>query len=291
MTTHKFGGSWTTEKLAILQKYLVAYTTIFKGNPAARHFRTLYIDAFAGTGYRSAQTAGDMAMLPDLEQLDAQGYLKGSAVIALECEPAFDGYVFIEQKPDHVAALEQLKISHPDRAITVLPGDANSQLRRLIKATNWNKHRAVVFLDPYGMQVDWSLLDAIAKTKAIDLWLLFPLGVGVNRLLTRAGEPPKDWADALTRIFGTEAWRDEFYASQVQETLFGSEEVRSKTASFDSIGCFLVKRLKTIFVEVAPKPLALLNSRGNPLYLLCFAAGNPKGAPTALKIAKHILEN
>jgi hypothetical protein len=29
---------------------------------------------------------------------------------------------------------------------------------------------------------------------------------------------------------------------------------------------------------------------GVPIYLLCFAAGNPKGAPTAVKIAKDILE-
>jgi hypothetical protein len=28
----------------------------------------------------------------------------------------------------------------------------------------------------------------------------------------------------------------------------------------------------------------------NPLYLLCFAAGNDKGAPIAVKIANHILK-
>ncbi len=38
------------------------------------------------------------------------------------------------------------------------------------------------------MQVDWKTIEAVAATKAIDLWLLFPLGVGVNRLLTRSGD-------------------------------------------------------------------------------------------------------
>lgn len=33
----------------------------------------------------------------------------------------------------------------------------------------------------------------------------------------------------------------------------------------------------------------LMNSKNISLYLLCFAAGNPKGAPTALKIANYIL--
>ncbi len=42
----RFGGSWTKEKLDILQRYLNAYTTALKNQP----FRLWYIDAFAGTG-------------------------------------------------------------------------------------------------------------------------------------------------------------------------------------------------------------------------------------------------
>jgi len=45
-----FGGSWTQEKLELLQKYLRAYTTIFARNPQAAYFDTAYVDAFAGTG-------------------------------------------------------------------------------------------------------------------------------------------------------------------------------------------------------------------------------------------------
>ena len=43
------------------------------------------------------------------------------------------------------------------------------------------------------------------------------------------------------------------------------------------------------FAGVAPNPLPLTNSRGNPLYLLCFACGNPKGCKPALDIATYIL--
>jgi len=31
------------------------------------------------------------------------------------------------------------------------------------------------------MQVDWTTLEAVASTQAIDIWILFPLGIGVNR--------------------------------------------------------------------------------------------------------------
>ena len=45
---------------------------------------------------------------------------------------------------------------------------------------------------------------------------------------------------------------------------------------------------KRIFARVAPKPYVLRNSKNTPLNLFCFAAGNPKGAPTAVKIAQEI---
>jgi three-Cys-motif partner protein len=56
MSSHQFGGRWTEEKLERLRKYLVAYTTIFKANERAKHLRTTFVDAFAGTGtYRATK--------------------------------------------------------------------------------------------------------------------------------------------------------------------------------------------------------------------------------------------
>lgn len=45
---HQFGGNWTQEELARLQKYLPAYTTIFTRNQWAQQYTTHYVDAFAG---------------------------------------------------------------------------------------------------------------------------------------------------------------------------------------------------------------------------------------------------
>ena len=61
----------------------------------------------------------------------------------------------------------------------------------------------MLFLDPYGMQVEWRTIEAIAKTEAIDLWLLFPLAIGVNRLLTKSGEIPESWRRRLNLLLGT----------------------------------------------------------------------------------------
>jgi three-Cys-motif partner protein len=290
---HQFGGDWTSDKLERVRKYLHAYTTIFAANIKAQKLHTIYMDAFAGTGYRNLphSQSDSMPFLEGTEE-DNQAFLKGSARIALEVEPPFKEYVFIEQDAEFADELEQLKSEFMEqrRKISVISQDANSYLLGWTQKTNWDTSRAVVFLDPYGMQIEWSVLQALGRTRAVDLWMLFPLGVAVNRLLKKSAPPPAGWAQALTRIFGTEDWRDAFYPRQKVLTLFGEEEVQQKEADFGKIGQFFIDRLNTVFTAVSPKPLALRNSKNNPLYLLCFASANPKGAPTAIKIANHILK-
>ena len=293
MLKHEFGGDWTDEKLDCLREYLPAYARIFRSNLRARYFTTTYVDAFAGMGYRlPTRSQSPNPPLFDLRDKDRESYLKGSARIALEVEPGFHHYLFIDKNPQYVQALEQLKTEFPGRAaqIHIELAEANTYLAQWCAKTDWKKNRAVVFLDPYGMQVDWSLLQTIANTKAIDLWLLFPLRVSVNRLLTRGEPPPVEWGQALTRIFGADTWKAEFYPQQTVLTLFGEEESLCKRTTFDHIERFFVQRLKTIFTEVVEEPLQLYNSKNVPIYLLCFAAGNLRGAPYAIRIARYIIQ-
>lgn len=299
MQPHRFGGRWTDEKLARLGKYLHEHMKIFTVNERARHFETVYVDAFAGSG--SWVDTAPPAATSDLfgpshsddqpESEDGQ-LRKGSAEIALRVEPPFGRYVFIEKNRDRVTQLEQLQVRFPRLAsrIEIACREANAFLQDWCRATDWHDHRAVVFLDPYGMQVEWATLERIAKTRAIDLWFLFPLGVAVNRLLMKKDTPPDVWARALTRLFGTEEWLTEFYREQEQQTLWGPVSAFEKHADCTGIAGFFKKRLESIFTRVANNPLPLTNSTGCPLYLLCFAAGNPKGADTAVRIAQHLLK-
>jgi three-Cys-motif partner protein len=289
--SHLFGGDWTTAKLDVVAEYLARYTTALKNT----RFKKGYIDAFAGTGYREAKMdseagASQTLLLPDLATQEPQDLLEGSAVRALKTDPPFDSYVFIERSPARCRQLEDLKVRFPDRAnfIQIREGDANLEIQALC-SKNWSSHRAVLFLDPYGMQVEWKTIDAIAKTKAIDLWVLFPLGIGVNRLLKKSGHIPQSWRRRLDLLLGTTNWYDEFYSVESEPTLFGKPEEQVVKATVDTIGRYFIRRLKTVFAGVADEPKVLLNSANCPLYLLCFAVGNPKGANIALRIANHLL--
>lgn len=288
---HEFGGDWTTKKLEILGGYLQSYVTALK----RFSFHKVYIDAFAGTGYRTMQRdpiSSTGLLSPDLADQASQQLLDGSARIALKTVPPFDSYVFIERSPDRCAALDGLRSEFAELAedITITQGDANERIRRVCADTPWNMRRAVLFLDPYGMQVEWQTIEAVAHTNAIDLWLLFPLGIGVSRLLTRSGEIPASWRARLDSLLGTTDWYDEFYRVEREPTLFGAEEEHLIKATNETIGRYFVERLRSVFAGVA-EPGVLRNSSNCPLYQFCFAAGNAKGAPTALRIANHLLKS
>jgi three-Cys-motif partner protein len=286
---HLFGGDWTAEKLERVRKYLVAYATIMK----EKRFRFAYIDAFAGTGYRTISKAKRAAetLFPEILEEDSQKFIAGSARIALEVKPRFNKYIFIELNPKRVIQLEKLKEEFPVLAedIIISPSDANTFLKDLCLNRDWSSHRAVLFLDPYGMQVTWDTIEAIAKTQAIDMWLLFPLGVAVNRMVTRSGKINPMWQRKLDSMFGATDWYEAFYQPKSTTWLFEEEATLEKVVNFDSIGEYFVRRLETVFAGVAKNPRPLVNSRNNPLYLLCFASGNPRGAQTAIKIAQDIL--
>jgi three-Cys-motif partner protein len=299
MAEQNFGGEWTQRKLNCLRKYLNAYRNIFTGNAAARHLRTWYVDAFAGTGSRGRADVPEVpeaALFQDVYQdSDTAQYFEGSAKIALGLAKPFDRYLFIEKSKSHVATLKQtIEQDHPG----LLPrcefrtGDANAELRAWCKERDWKKERAVVFLDPFGMQVEWATIEALAATKGIDLWYLFPLGIGAARLLKRDGDIPEAWKKKLDSLFGTSAWQTEFYRENTTQTdLFGGEHTRvERDADATKIEAFIHARLDASFEKTA-KGLVLENSRSSPLYLLCFAASNPRGATTAVKIAQDILKD
>lgn len=285
-----FGGDWTDEKLERVRKYLAAYTTIMSKQP----FRFAYIDAFAGTGYRDLrqETSSGELMFPELAEQESQSFLEGSARIALQIKPRFHKYIFIEKDAKRFEELRKLKEEFPllRNDIDLQNEDANDFLQTFLQGKNWQKHRAVLFLDPYGMQVEWKTIEAIAHTQAIDLWILFPLGVAVNRLLRKDGNIDPVIRARLDSLFGATDWYDAFYRTVKRVGLFGEETITEKVGGFESISEYFVKRLQTTFADVAKNPLPLYNSRNNPLYLLCFASGSPRGAKTAVKIAQHILK-
>lgn len=287
-----FGGSWTELKLDLVASYLEAYSTALKN----KGFGKIYVDAFAGTGYREmhGEENETPALLQEAED-EAARIFAGSAMLSLQVAHPFDRYVFIEKSRKRMRELKGIQNEYPHLAMEFLADDANHAIPELCRTVDWRKNRAVFFLDPYGMAVDWETMKAIAQTEAIDVWMLFPVGIGVNRLLKqRLADIPASWRTKLDRIFGTAEWQNAFYKACLHRTLFDDPEsgVQKISDPIQAITKFYQGRLETIFPKVAKNPRYLCNRRESPMFLLTFAVASryKPAQDLAMKLAQHILK-
>ncbi len=276
----KFGGTHTQRKLEILERYLDRYTTALKNQP----FETIFVDAFAGTG--------EISRVPDTEGMmpiaDLEGTIAGSATRALSLAIPFNRYLFIEKSASKLAELQWLKDRFPalrDR-MRFEHADANRALAAFVRQTDWRSHRAVVFLDPFGNAVAWSTVVALAKTRAIDLWYLFPAGLGVHRQIGRDGTVHFTHESSLDTLFGTPEWRAAFIKETVSKDLFGATSRSEKVATPISITLFMIERLREVFEGLVLDEWLPLGSRNVHMYSLLFATANP--SPKAVSLADRL---
>ena len=232
MNAQRFGGLWTEQKLNALEDYLSAYLTIFTTNQKAARFTRHYVDAFAGSGLRSVRD--DTPTLLDLGE--AFDFMDGSVRKVLSMDKDFHKYWFVEKDSNHAASLQQMiNEDFPGRSARcqIVEGDANDFLLKWTDKLG-PMDRAVVFLDPYGMSVQWTTIEKLARTQKVDLWMLFPAS-SVIRMLPKQGPPDEAWSRRLTELFGDESWRDEFYQEELQEDLFGELMAVNRNVTIDTV--------------------------------------------------------
>ena len=273
-----FGGNWTERKIEIVVEYAKAYLTIMNKYP---RFKCLYFDGFAGSGniYKNNKT--------DIEAI------KGAAIRILEIESPknFDLYYFVEIDEKNKRELD-LAISDkfPHKRINsfVVQEDCNVKINSMAAFLQKHKDfRVLAFIDPFGMTLNWSSLEVL-KGLGIDLWILVPTGIGMNRLLKRTGEISQAWLRKLELTFGVNQTgvKEYFYKSKTVQTLFGSETMLQKEKdAIEKAGALYRKRLNTVFKFVS-EMLALRNSTGSTMYHLMMASNNK----VAFRIANDIIE-
>ncbi|MGA9350424.1 MAG: three-Cys-motif partner protein TcmP [Anaerolineae bacterium] len=185
-----------------------------------------------------------------------------------------------------VQRLRELEDEFPDRGIRILEGDCNhiitTEITPRIRYERFN--RGLIFLDPFGMDAEWSTIGQIAETQALEIFLNFPV-MALNRTVL-----PND-PNALTevqiermnRFWGSTEWRADIY--EEVPTLFGPVEMKIRRTTGQRLGRLFKKRLEEVFPHVT-NPLVVTNSKNAPLYCLILAGHDPTG----VKIVREIFQ-
>ncbi|OSZ72019.1 hypothetical protein CAP39_01160 [Sphingomonas sp. IBVSS1] len=281
---HEFGGAWTEVKLAAISAYSRFFTSAIGSK-----FDLWYVDPFAGTGERvEIATAGGLLEGTPISEIERR--YPGSASRALMQVPAFNHYRFGDSKKAHVDALNDLCRKFPEIDAKVISQDANKFIQSMFSHKFWRSDdfsfgtpRALVFLDPYGLEVKWATLCALAECQKADVWLLANLGGAVRQLCHDHSKLDESKRKSLSEYFGTTDWEQEFYDVQSGVDMFGDLFAnKSRKASKADVAAFHRMRLETLFKGYVSDPLPLAVGNVDDYFLLYCMSNNPHPKACAL---------
>jgi three-Cys-motif partner protein len=156
-------------------------------------------------------------------------------------------------------------------AVHVFEGDCNEvMLKEVLPNVRWDQfRRGLCLLDPYGLHLNWDVIQTCGRSEAIDLFLNFPVADMNRNVFWRnpEGVDPSDIA-RMNDFWGDDSWRRVAYKSV--PTLFG--DVEEKTDN-ETIAEAFRERLQLVAgFNSVPEPMPMRNSTGAIVYYLYFAS-------------------
>lgn len=251
-------GYWSEVKLDIVKKYAAAYSRILAAqkNPSLHH---IYIDAFAGAGMHISKNTGE--------------YVKSSPMNAFLIVPPFKEYHLIDLDSEKVGSLRSIAAKYPN--VTVHEGDCNKLLLESVfpHAKYSDYRRALCLLDPYGLHLNWEVMQAAGQMKSIEIFLNFPvMDMNMNVLWSDPSKVDPEQAARMTAFWGDESWRKAAY--NTTGNLFGWEE---KADNAEVAEAFRQRLKKVAGFSYVPEPIPMRNTKGAIVYYLFFASQNRTG--------------
>ena len=249
-------GNWSEIKLEIVEAYAQEYSKIISAQKKI-NLHHVYIDAFSGPGEHLSKTK--------------QQVIPGSPLKALAVKPPFKEYFFIDLDDLKVEHLRKLAGERKD--VHILHGDCNDVLKNdVFPKVRWEQYRrGLCLLDPYGLHLDWEVIEAAGKMKSIEIFLNFPVAdMNRNVIWHNPDGVSDDDIMRMNAFWGDESWKSIAYTTK--NDLFGFKEKEPNIVIAEGFR----KRLKNIAgFQYVPDPLPMRNSNNAIIYYLFFAAHKP----------------
>jgi three-Cys-motif partner protein len=252
-------GPHSYEKVSILADYLGQFAVAAKGAP-----NRVYLDAFGGE------------TINVLKGTDRQ--FPGSAELALGVAPPFTHVRLFEKHAARAASLRSLPRS-PVTDLEVIEGDCNAEIARVLAGLPVGAP-TFAFLDPDGMELNWSTIQRIADHKRayaqehdrskVEMWVLLPTA-GIVRMLGRNREYAESQGlpRQVARLYGAWGPWQTVWEARIDGRLSPGDAKRAYLFLY-------MDRLADLgYKHLLVRPIH--NSR-NELYAMVFATDHPAGA-------------
>lgn len=264
-------GYWSEVKLEIVKKYAQAYSKILAKQPRLSH---AHIDGFAGSGVNLTRARHEFVL--------------GSPLNALRIRPPFHDYYLVDLDGNKVAQLRKFPEVNESPGVHVLEGDCNEVLLcEVFPHVRYEDYRrALCLLDPYGLHLNWDVIETAGKMRTVDVFLNFPImDMNRNALWRQPERASEAGIRRMTAFWGDTSWREIAYARNPQLGLF--QEPEPVKVSNERIVDAFRRRLRDVAgFQYVPEPMPMRNSTNAVVYYLFFASQRP----VAAKIVEEILK-
>ena len=248
-------GEWSITKHSKLKYYECLFATSMRKKWDCR----VYIDLFSCAGKSVLKKSHKV--------------VPGSPLIALSVQDPFDKYIFAEENPDYMQALQKRIMRYfPSAHCDFVLGNCNERIDDIINSIpTFNKNYrglTLCFIDPFKSgQLEFKTIRTIADSIYVDFLVLIPSYMDINRNehnYCRISDP------SLDRFIGTTKWRERW---------------KNKETPYSSFGLFVadefgkqMRELGFIYKDTADMELVKMEYGQNlPLYHLAFFSRNKLG--------------
>ncbi|RPI93567.1 MAG: three-Cys-motif partner protein TcmP [Chloroflexi bacterium] len=259
-------GEWVKEKLFYVQRYIDIFETAMRQKSWRRR---IYIDLFAGPGKCVIRGTNE--------------YLLGSPLLALKTQYPFTDYYFGDFEQQNIdCLLERSRSSKvPQNHIHPLTGDANLKVREIVKDIEHSDKPFIqgtgsclnlAFLDPEGLELEWSTVEALGKMKTMDLIIHYSQS-GLTRNLDKYSDTEGD--NIIDQFFGDRDWRNVYKNASLKRETIGIHRalIDYYKAKLGRLGYVVINDQQ----HTVREPLIRNTETHTPLYRLVFASKHPLG--------------
>lgn len=196
-------GPWAESKHNLVSYYARQFSSGMKNKWHER----IYIELYAGAGHSRIR--------------DTSKIIMGSPLRALLLPDPFDKYIFCEENPDSINALElRAKKIAPHSNVVCIPGDCNQRVAEILKAipVGSKEHRvlSLCFVDPCDIGIKFKTIRSLSS-RYVDFLVLLALYMDANRAYHHYVKPK---SAKVAELLDRPAWRSEWANAQSEGVPF-----------------------------------------------------------------------
>jgi three-Cys-motif partner protein len=201
------------------------YATLFSSGMKEKWDNRVYVELYAGAGYSRVRGRSKL--------------IAGSPILALTVKDPFDKYIFCEEDPKKLHALQvRVERTAPTAKVVYVPGDCNRVMADILAeipvGSNTDTVLSLCFADPFDIGLKFETIRSLAA-RYVDFLILLALGMDANR---NYEQYLKEDAVKIDEFLGSTSWRERWSTAQwdaIKFTRFLGDEFSKNMATLGYI--------------------------------------------------------